>query len=111
MSHSAGSQPWPGLCASRSSAKNQMQSGTPIPAGFVKQLKLAVGLMVLWSLGESSGFGISDRVTDWLSEDAKYSQGKLRLGIFDIRPRLAGSMVYDDNIYIQSQAKQSDVLW
>src|SRR5881628_3532588 len=88
-----------------------MQIANPIRPGSHKPLKLALCCTALLCLGQWSVLGVSDQVTDWLSDEVKFSQGKLRLGIFDIRPRLTGSMIYDDNIYIQSTNKQSDVVW
>ena len=88
-----------------------MQIANPIRPGSHKPLKLALCCTALLCLGQWSVLGVSDQVTDWLSDEVKFSQGKLHLGIFDIRPRLSGSMVYDDNIYIQSANKQSDVVW
>ena len=81
----------------------------PVTPG--SKLKLGLWCTALLCLGESSGFGLSDRATDWLTDEVKFSEGKLRLGIFDIRPWLSGSMIYDDNVFIQSKNKQSDVLW
>src|SRR6185369_1166641 len=83
---------------------------TPLKRGVnetVCKLCLAVWLL----LPTLPAFAINDRVTDWLSDDVKFNPGGLTLGPFDLRPRLSGTVVYDDNIYIHSQTNQSDLIW
>src|SRR5438093_1279953 len=71
------------------------------------QKLLACSLM----LAAVPAFGINDRVTDWLSEEVKFNQGGMALGPFDVRPRLSGTAVYDDNIYIHTGTNRADLIW
>src|ERR1043166_1638749 len=77
----AASKPWLGRCASRPATEDQMPIRRPVTPG--SKLKLGLWCTALLCLGESSGFGLSDRATDWLTDEVKFSEGKLRLGIFD----------------------------
>jgi len=83
---------------------------TPLKRG-VNETFCKLCLAVWLLLPTLPAFAINDRVTDWLSDEVKFNPGGLTLGPFDLRPRLSGTVVYDDNIYIHSQTNQSDLIW
>ena len=68
------------------------------------------GIFLILAFSSAPVFAISDQaITDWLDKDQKFNRGKLKVGVFEIRPRLSESVVYDDNIYIR-QAKVGDFI-
>ena len=68
------------------------------------------GLLLVLAFSSRSVLAISDQaITDWLDKDQKFNRGKLKVGVFEVRPRLSESVVYDDNIYIR-QVKTADLI-
>ena len=68
------------------------------------------GLLLVLAFSSRSVLAISDQaITAWLDKDQKFNRGKLKVGVFEVRPRLSEAVVYDDNIYIR-QVKTADLI-
>lgn len=65
----------------------------------------------LFCLVTTPAWSISDRLNDWLTEEAKFGVEGFRWGGMEWHPRLIGSAIYSDNLWYSSTDRQKDLIW